>query len=78
MVGAADELGGTLIVTGVVTLLAFHAFINMSITIGMLPVTGIPLPFFSYGGSFYITTMSCFGLILSVNARRAAGASPTR
>ncbi len=68
----ADELGGTLIVTGVVALLAFHAFINMSITIGMLPVTGIPLPFFSYGGSFYITTMSSFGLILSVNARRGS------
>jgi rod shape determining protein RodA len=44
----AEDLGGTLIVVGVVTLLAFHAFINISITIGMLPVTGIPLPFFSY------------------------------
>jgi rod shape determining protein RodA len=68
----ADDLGGTLIVVGVVSLLAFHAFINISITIGMLPVTGIPLPFFSYGGSFYLTTMSCFGLILSVNARRGS------
>lgn len=68
----AEDLGGTLIVVGVVTLLAFHAFINIAITIGLLPVTGIPLPFLSYGGSFYLTTMSCVGLILSVNARRGS------
>ena len=69
---AAEDLGGTLIVVGVVTLLAFHAFINISITIGMLPVTGIPLPFFSYGGAFYLTTMACTGRVLSVNARRGS------
>jgi len=66
---AADP-GGSLLVVGCVTLLAFHVFVNTSITIGILPVTGIPLPFFSYGGTFCLTTMSCVGVILSVNARR--------
>ncbi len=67
---AADP-SGSLVAVGCVTLLAFHVFVNTSITIGVLPVTGIPLPFFSYGGTFYLTTMSCIGVILSVNARRS-------
>ena len=53
-----------------VTLLAFHSFINIAITIGILPVTGIPLPFFSYGPSFYLTAMMCVGTLLSVHVRR--------
>ena len=55
---------------GVVALLAFHVFVNVGITIGILPVTGLPLPFLSYGGSFYLTTMTSIGILLSVNARR--------
>lgn len=66
----ASEAGGTLLGTGVVTLLSFHVFVNIAITIGLLPVTGIPLPFLSYGGSFYLTTMTSIGLLLSVNARK--------
>ncbi len=67
----APDPGGSLLAVGCVTLLAFHVFVNTSITIGILPVTGIPLPFFSYGGTFCLTTMSCVGVILSVNARRS-------
>ncbi len=64
------EIMGTLLATGVVSVLAFHIFVNIAITIGLMPVTGIPLPFLSYGGSFYMTTMACVGILLSVPIRR--------
>ena len=64
------DLSGSLLVTGIVSLLAFHVFVNIAITLGMMPVTGIPLPFLSYGGSFYLTTMMSVGVLFSVNSRR--------
>ncbi len=64
------EIMGALLATGVVTILAFHVFVNIAITVGLLPVTGIPLPFLSYGGSFYITTMAGVGILLSVPMRK--------
>jgi rod shape determining protein RodA len=75
---SAADPGGSLLAVGCVTLLAFHVFVNTSITIGILPVTGIPLPFFSYGGTFCLTTMSCIGVILSVNARRSVPGQSSR
>jgi rod shape determining protein RodA len=44
----------------------FHVFINMGMCVGLLPVTGISLPFVSYGGSFLLTMMLLLGMILSV------------
>ena len=64
------EMHGTLLAAGVITILAFHIFVNIAITVGLLPVTGIPLPFLSYGGSFYFTTMMCVGVLLNVPMRR--------
>ncbi len=64
------EMHGTLLATGAVVILAFHIFVNIAITVGMLPVTGIPLPFLSYGGSFYLTTMLLVGILLNVPMRR--------
>ena len=64
------ELMGALLASGIVTVLAVHIFVNIAITIGLLPVTGIPLPFLSYGGSFYLTTMACVGVLLNVPMRR--------
>lgn len=64
------DMTGSYLAVGVVTLLAFHVFVNIAITIGMMPVTGLPLPFLSYGGSFYLTTMTSIGILFSVNARR--------
>lgn len=64
------DMMGTLLATGVVTVLGFHIFVNIAITIGLMPVTGIPLPFLSYGRSFYLTTMICVGILLSVPIRR--------
>lgn len=63
------DMTGTLLAAGIVTVLAFHIFVNIAITIGLMPVTGIPLPFLSYGGSFYMTTMAGVGILLNVPAR---------
>jgi rod shape determining protein RodA len=56
-----------LAIVGSVSLLAFHIFINVSMTLGMMPVVGVPLPFLSYGGSFTLTIAILIGFIL--NAR---------
>jgi len=56
-----------LVIVGSVSLLAFHIFVNVSMTIGMMPVVGVPLPFLSYGGSFTLTIAILVGFIL--NAR---------
>jgi rod shape determining protein RodA len=56
-----------LVVVGSVSLLAFHVFINVSMTLGMMPVVGVPLPFLSYGGSFTLTIAILLGFLL--NAR---------
>lgn len=66
----AEHRAGTIICVGIVTVLAVHMFVNIAITLGMMPVTGIPLPFMSYGGSFYLSVMTGVGLLLSVQARR--------
>ena len=47
----------------------FHVFENMGMTMGAMPITGIPLPMMSYGGSNMLTTMAAFGLVLNVNMR---------
>jgi rod shape determining protein RodA len=64
------DMMGTLLATGVVTVLGFHIFSNIAITIGLMPVTGMPLPFLSYGGTFYLSTMACVGILLNVPMRR--------
>jgi rod shape determining protein RodA len=56
-----------LVIVGSVSLLAFHIFINISMTLGIMPVVGVPLPFLSYGGSFTLTISVLVGFIL--NAR---------
>jgi rod shape determining protein RodA len=54
-----------LVVVGAVSLLAFHIFINVSMTLGMMPVVGVPLPFLSYGGSFTLTIAILLGFLLN-------------
>jgi len=68
---SSQDMGGSLLVVGIVTLLAFHVFVNIAITLGIAPVTGIPLPFLSWGRSFYLTTMMAMGVVLSVNTRKS-------
>ncbi len=66
---ARDTLG-RLIATGVVALLFCHVFVNIAMTVGLAPITGLPLPLVSYGGSFMVCTMTLLGLVQSVYVRR--------
>lgn len=61
---------GMLITVGVISMLLFHILENIGMTIGLMPVTGIPLPFISYGGSSLLTNMAAVGLVLNVGMRR--------
>ena len=61
---------GSLMAVGAVAIFAYHASINLCMAVGLAPVTGIPLPFLSYGGSFLITCMILVGMILNVAGRR--------
>ena len=60
---------GRLLCVGVATLLFFHVFINIAMTVGLMPITGLPLPLLSYGGSFLMVVMSALGIVQSVYVR---------
>jgi rod shape determining protein RodA len=66
----ARDRYGSLIGVGVMTMLGFHILENIGMTIGVMPVTGIPLPFISYGGSSMITNLIGIALVLNVGMRR--------
>lgn len=61
---------GTLIATGVAAMLGFHVLENIGMTMGVMPMTGIPLPFISYGGSAMIANVIAVALVLNVGMRR--------
>jgi len=58
---------GRLFCVGIITLTFSHMFINIAMTIGMMPITGLPLPFISYGRTFMLTMMAAFGIVQSVS-----------
>ncbi len=64
--GLARDRLGTLLAIGVTVLFAVHVFVNIAMTIGLVPITGIPLPFISYGGSFVLSCCLLQGLVQSV------------
>ncbi len=64
--GLARDRLGTVIAIGVTALFAVHLFVNIAMTIGLVPITGIPLPFISYGGSFVLSCCMLQGLVQSV------------
>lgn len=66
----SEDILGALMVTGILSMLAFHIFINLGMITGIMPTTGIPLPFISYGGSAMITDMTAIGLLLGIGMRR--------
>ena len=63
----ADNAFGRYICVGVGAMMLFHAFENIGMCIGLMPVTGIPLPFVSYGGTSLVVNMIAIGLVLSVS-----------
>jgi rod shape determining protein RodA len=72
----AKNMFGTLIAGGILAMLMFQVFLNVGMTIGIMPVTGVPLPLMSYGGSSVIVTFLAIGLLQSVyiQAKLATGA----
>lgn len=66
----AADLFGTFLAFGVSAMLFWHIVINLGMVIGLLPVVGVPLPLFSYGGTSMITTMLGAGLLLNISMRR--------
>jgi len=75
----AKNLYGALIVGGIAAMLMFQVFVNVGMTIGIMPITGVPLPLMSYGGSSVIVTFMAIGILQSVHAQaRTASAAKGR
>ena len=66
----APDRAGTFVVMGVVAVLAFHILINVGMVVGFMPVTGIPLPLMSYGGSSVLFTFLALGIVMNIRMRR--------
>ena len=65
----AKNLYGTLIAGGITAMLMFQIFVNVGMTVGIMPITGVPLPLMSYGGSSVIVTLLAVGLLQSIHAQ---------
>lgn len=63
---------GRLVIVGVMAMLFFHVFQNVAMSMGIMPITGIPLPFLSYGGSNFITNIAAVALVLNITKGRSA------
>ena len=68
----APDAFGTLICAGVLAMFMFQIFESVGMTSGIMPITGIPLPFFSYGGSSILASFLGIGVVESVHVRRFA------
>jgi rod shape determining protein RodA len=66
----SHDLYGTLCCLGVLAMFVFQVFENVGMAMGIMPITGIPLPFMSYGGSSIIVSFACIGLVANVHMRR--------
>lgn len=66
----ASDRFGMLVATGIVAMLLFHICINIGMNVGLLPVTGIPLPLVSYGGTSLLVSLAAIGLLESIAVRR--------
>lgn len=73
----AEDQFGMLVASGIAIWFAVESFINIGMTIGIMPVTGLPLPFVSYGGSAMFADMFAVGLLLSIHRRRNVFATVT-
>jgi rod shape determining protein RodA len=71
----SKDLFGSLIAAGVAAMLMFQVFVNVGMTIGIMPITGVTLPLMSYGGSSVITIMLAVGLLQSIYVRARASAA---
>ena len=65
----AKNLYGSLVAAGIIAMLMFQVFVNVGMTVGIMPITGVPLPLMSYGGSSVIVTLLALGLLQSVHVQ---------
>jgi rod shape determining protein RodA len=65
----AKNLYGSLVAGGIVVMLMFQVFVNVGMTVGIMPITGVPLPLMSYGGSSVIVTLLAIGLLQSIHVQ---------
>ena len=72
MIVFAKDLFGSLVAAGATAMLMFQVFVNVGMTIGIMPITGVTLPLMSYGGSSVLTTMLAIGLLQSIYVRARA------
>jgi rod shape determining protein RodA len=66
----APDRSGALVIMGVVAVLTFHVLVNIGMVVGYMPVTGIPLPLLSYGGSSVLFTFLALGIVMNIRMRR--------
>lgn len=67
---AARDRFGVLLAVGLIAMLVFHITINIGMTVGIMPITGIPLPFLSYGGTAIVTDFAALGMLLNIHLQR--------
>ena len=68
--GEAQEPFGALLAAGIGSWIAYEALLNVAVMTAVIPFTGVPLPFISYGGSNLVTVMAAVGLLMSISRRR--------
>ncbi|MFO7815823.1 MAG: rod shape-determining protein RodA [Halanaerobiales bacterium] len=66
----AKDRFGKLVVSGITAMFFFHVVENIGMTMGVMPITGIPLPFISYGGTSMVTSLIAIGIVLNINIRK--------
>src|SRR5205807_8077859 len=74
----APDLFGRLLAAGITGWIAFQAVVNMGSVTGLLPITGVPLPFVSYGGSSLVVSLAAAGVLLSVGRASVRGSARRR
>ena len=78
VVTVAADLYSAIVAGGIVVALLFQIFVNVGMTMGIAPITGIPLPFVSVGGSSMIANLAAMGVLLAVHARGRVARSRRR
>ncbi|MGC8862740.1 MAG: rod shape-determining protein RodA [Armatimonadota bacterium] len=70
IMSASEDATGRIIAAGIVGMFLFYVFVNIGMTLGIMPVTGVPLPLFSYGGSSMVSNLMAIGLLEGISMRR--------
>jgi rod shape determining protein RodA len=78
IVTVARDLYSAIVAGGIVVALLFQIFVNIGMTMGIAPITGIPLPFVSVGGSSMIANLAAMGVLLAIHARGRIARNPRR